>query len=175
MRQNAFSRFFVIFKKVWFFSKKSLTKSLLSGIIVERQGHPPKGRTEDVERWLSWSKAHDWKSCNVSKAFWGSNPHLSARNPKPYGFGFFVFFSACFAELVDKRVLRMITFSAVTSNRPRQPAAGDRISPAEVMRTTSIFVCMYPFVLIWAKGFLFFRYSYKEVKQLDGKHSECRT
>ena len=37
-----------------------------------------------MERWLSWSKAHDWKSCNVSKAFWGSNPHLSARNPKPY-------------------------------------------------------------------------------------------
>ena len=53
----------------------------------------------NMERWLSWSKAHDWKSCNVSKAFWGSNPHLSARNPKPYGFGFFVFFSASLFRL----------------------------------------------------------------------------
>ena len=42
----------------------------------------PRGRTKYVERWLSWSKAHDWKSCNVSKAFWGSNPHLSAKNPE---------------------------------------------------------------------------------------------
>ena len=23
----------------------------------------PQGN-EDLERWLSWSKAHDWKSCN---------------------------------------------------------------------------------------------------------------
>ena len=59
---------------------------------MERQGHPPKGRTKDVERWLSWSKAHDWKSCNVSKAFWGSNPHLSARNLKQRCFRFFVLF-----------------------------------------------------------------------------------
>ena len=32
-----------------------------------------------MERWLSWSKAHDWKSCNVLKAFKGSNPFLSAK------------------------------------------------------------------------------------------------
>ena len=36
-----------------------------------------------MERWLSWSKAHDWKSCNVSKAFWGSNPpDLSPKRPE---------------------------------------------------------------------------------------------
>ena len=74
----------VVLKKNIFF-KKSLTKAVLSGIIVWRCGAQP-----NMERWLSWSKAHDWKSCNVSKAFWGSNPHLSARNPEPLGPGFFV-------------------------------------------------------------------------------------
>ena len=45
-----------------------------------------------MERWLSWSKAHDWKSCNVSKAFWGSNPHLSAKMPGTEGSGFLFYF-----------------------------------------------------------------------------------
>ena len=31
-----------------------------------------------MERWLSWSKAHDWKSCRAPKALEGSNPSLSA-------------------------------------------------------------------------------------------------
>ncbi len=31
-----------------------------------------------MERWLSWSKAHDWKSCKPYKGFEGSNPSLSA-------------------------------------------------------------------------------------------------
>lgn len=34
-----------------------------------------------MERWLSWSKAHDWKSCRAPKALKGSNPFLSATNP----------------------------------------------------------------------------------------------
>ena len=33
-----------------------------------------------VERWLSWSKAHDWKSCLPLKGNVGSNPTLSAKN-----------------------------------------------------------------------------------------------
>ena len=37
--------------------------------------------TEYVERWLSWSKAHDWKSCRAPKALKGSNPFLSAYEP----------------------------------------------------------------------------------------------
>ena len=37
--------------------------------------------TEYVERWLSWSKAHDWKSCRAPKALKGSNPFLSAISP----------------------------------------------------------------------------------------------
>ena len=32
-----------------------------------------------MERWLSWSKAHDWKSCNGLNPFRGSNPLLSAK------------------------------------------------------------------------------------------------
>lgn len=35
-----------------------------------------------MERWLSWSKAHDWKSCVPLKGTKGSNPFLSA-NAKP--------------------------------------------------------------------------------------------
>ena len=31
-----------------------------------------------MERWLSWSKAHDWKSCVPHKGTEGSNPSLSA-------------------------------------------------------------------------------------------------
>ena len=33
---------------------------------------------KNMERWLSWSKAHDWKSCRAPKALKGSNPFLSA-------------------------------------------------------------------------------------------------
>ena len=33
-----------------------------------------------MERWLSWSKAHDWKSCIPYKGIKGSNPFLSAKN-----------------------------------------------------------------------------------------------
>ena len=35
-------------------------------------------RKKNMERWLSWSKAHDWKSCRAHKALKGSNPFLSA-------------------------------------------------------------------------------------------------
>ena len=35
-----------------------------------------------VERWLSWSKAHDWKSCVPFKGTEGSNPSLSAIEDK---------------------------------------------------------------------------------------------
>ena len=36
---------------------------------------------KNMERWLSWSKAHDWKSCRAPKALKGSNPFLSAISP----------------------------------------------------------------------------------------------
>ena len=35
-----------------------------------------------MERWLSWSKAHDWKSCKDLNSFEGSNPSLSAKQMK---------------------------------------------------------------------------------------------
>ena len=38
-------------------------------------------RKKNMERWLSWSKAHDWKSCRAPKALKGSNPFLSAISP----------------------------------------------------------------------------------------------
>ena len=36
-------------------------------------------RKKNMERWLSWSKAHDWKSCVPYKGTEGSNPSLSAK------------------------------------------------------------------------------------------------
>ena len=95
--------FFVLSSHFSFLKKKCLTNAHLSGIIVWRCGVQP-----NMERWLSWSKAHDWKSCNVSKAFWGSNPHLSARNPKPYGFGFFVFSAFLCSALTFVRCSAML-------------------------------------------------------------------
>lgn len=38
-----------------------------------------------MERWLSWSKAHDWKSCVGHKPTEGSNPSLSARTGQALG------------------------------------------------------------------------------------------
>ena len=35
-----------------------------------------------MERWLSWSKAHDWKSCRPLKGLGGSNPPLSATSER---------------------------------------------------------------------------------------------
>ena len=44
-----------------------------------------------MERWLSWSKAHDWKSCVPYKGTEGSNPSLSAKKVIPYsGVTFFI-------------------------------------------------------------------------------------
>ena len=51
--------------------------------------------TEYVERWLSWSKAHDWKSCRAPKALKGSNPFLSAISPwQKRCHGLFLLYSA---------------------------------------------------------------------------------
>ena len=41
-----------------------------------------------MERWLSWSKAHDWKSCVPYKGTEGSNPSLSAKKQYPNGYCF---------------------------------------------------------------------------------------
>ena len=44
-----------------------------------------------MERWLSWSKAHDWKSCVPYKGTEGSNPSLSAKKViPPSGVTFFM-------------------------------------------------------------------------------------
>ena len=42
-----------------------------------------------MERWLSWSKAHDWKSCVPYKGTEGSNPSLSAKKSDPTQWGHF--------------------------------------------------------------------------------------
>lgn len=52
----------------------------------------PRSQTTAVERWLSWSKAHDWKSCRAPKALEGSNPSLSAiKSTNNFGCGAFLF------------------------------------------------------------------------------------
>ena len=55
------------------FFKKSLTISIKPAIIYKVK------LITDTESWLSWSKAHDWKSCIPYKGIEGSNPSLSAR------------------------------------------------------------------------------------------------
>ena len=71
----------------------------------------------NMERWLSWSKAHDWKSCRAPKALKGSNPFLSAMLKATSGFGCSLFL--VFAD------------AAVTQNR--MPCAG-LFSPAHGIR-----------------------------------------
>ena len=78
-------------------------------------------KTEDVERWLSWSKAHDWKSCNVSKAFWGSNPHLSAKMPGTDGSGFLFYKSEAVKMSVTIAMPRMSTDPELTAAQAKYP------------------------------------------------------
>ena len=48
--------------------------------------------TLSMERCLSWSKAHDWKSCVPYKGTEGSNPSLSAKKTESvWILSFFVF------------------------------------------------------------------------------------
>ena len=52
-----------------------------------------------MERWLSWSKAHDWKSCSGLNPDRGSNPLLSAkRKPQYFVYG-------------DYRIQNVVVFS----------------------------------------------------------------
>ncbi len=68
------------------FLKKFLQFDFKSCRISVGQSHP--------ERWLSWSKAHDWKSCKDLNSFKGSNPFLSAKqNRHPMGVSVFAFTS----------------------------------------------------------------------------------
>ena len=43
-----------------------------------------------LESCPSWSKEHDWKSCNRQKRFVGSNPMLSAKTKRASQDAFFV-------------------------------------------------------------------------------------
>ena len=48
-----------------------------------------------MERWLSWSKAHDWKSCIPYKGIKGSNPFLSAKNKTATIVAVLFFYTRC--------------------------------------------------------------------------------
>ena len=85
-----------------------------------------------VERWLSWSKAHDWKSCLPLKGNVGSNPTLSAKNKEhPNG-------CSCFCiedggiRRAEKKTIRPDGFparwSAVDLSRAARSASGGRRS-----------------------------------------------
>ena len=63
----------LLFWKILNFFQKMCWLFALQGVLY-------KG-TKRLERWLSWSKAHDWKSCVGYKPTEGSNPSLSATNP----------------------------------------------------------------------------------------------
>ena len=59
-----------------------------------------------MERWLSWSKAHDWKSCVDLNSTGGSNPPLSARKRHPIGC-LFCFIRNCLHRGVDSLYLKV--------------------------------------------------------------------
>ena len=84
--------------------------------------------TEYVERWLSWSKAHDWKSCRAPKALKGSNPFLSAMLKATSYFGCSLFLVFAGAAVIQNRIpcaglfspahgIRFCFFSAVSHHR----------------------------------------------------------
>ena len=59
-----------------------------------------------MERWLSWSKAHDWKSCVDLNSTGGSNPPLSARKRHPIGC-LFCFIRNCLHRGVDSFFIKL--------------------------------------------------------------------
>ena len=82
----------------------------------------------NMERWLSWSKAHDWKSCRAPKALKGSNPFLSAMLKATSGFGCSLFLVFAGAAAIQNRIpcaglfspahgIRFCFFSAVSHHR----------------------------------------------------------
>ena len=64
-----------------------------------------------MERWLSWSKAHDWKSCNGLYPFEGSNPSLSEKRNRLE--------RVCFLFFREGGGLRIVT-DAHLFKRPRK-------------------------------------------------------
>ena len=85
-------------------------------------------RKKNMERWLSWSKAHDWKSCRAPKALKGSNPFLSAMLKATSGFGCSLFLVFADAAVTQNRIscaglfspahgIRFCFFSAVSHHR----------------------------------------------------------
>ena len=85
-------------------------------------------RKKNMERWLSWSKAHDWKSCRAPKALKGSNPFLSAMLKATSYFGCSLFLVFADAAVTQNRIpcaglfspahgIRFCFFSAVSHYR----------------------------------------------------------
>ena len=83
---------------------------------------------KNMERWLSWSKAHDWKSCRAPKALKGSNPFLSAMLKATSYFGCSLFLVFADAAVIQNRIpcaglfspahgIRFCFFSAVSHHR----------------------------------------------------------
>ena len=62
------------------FLEKGIDFFLRCAIIIKHLRVECTQRITSMERWLSWSKAHDWKSCVPYKGTEGSNPSLSAKN-----------------------------------------------------------------------------------------------
>ena len=61
------------------FLEKGIDFFLRCAIIIKHLRVECTQRITSMERWLSWSKAHDWKSCVPYKGTEGSNPSLSAK------------------------------------------------------------------------------------------------
>ena len=70
-------------------AEKTFFENLLDIFVIPCYNSPC-SQTTAMERWLSWSKAHDWKSCRAPKALEGSNPSLSAIRGTLMGAAFFI-------------------------------------------------------------------------------------
>ena len=66
-----------------------------------------------MERWPSWSKAHDWKSCIPHKGIEGSNPSLSATSERTHRSYLWVFH---LCQWVDQRKKNNIPSCAEVAN-----------------------------------------------------------
>ena len=72
------------------FLEKGIDFFLRCAIIIKHLQVECTQRITSMERWLSWSKAHDWKSCVPYKGTEGSNPSLSAKKKFHFGTSFFI-------------------------------------------------------------------------------------
>ena len=118
-----------------------------------------------MERWLSWSKAHDWKSCVPYKGTEGSNPSLSAKKKFRFGTSFFILMKK--VDWFDIKILRKIL--TVYGNNVVRPHTNMR-TQQKASKAPIVFIlkCHRGVVPIFPQTFIF-PYTHKIKRQLGNK------